>query len=133
MIKLAKTLEALPPKEWIVHGQTVKKISQNELVLVVITLTANRIHNHEKRPAGRTMREIATALQDISKAEMVTGAFEDESGEVILSKVKESLTRSRTEEDVCPANTPGLYSKDEKRGLLENKMDREMKVNILKK
>ena len=92
MIKLAKTLESLPSKEWDVQGKTVGKIFENKLVSVVITLTANYIHNHEKRPAGRTMREIATALQDFSKAEMVIGAFEDESGEKILAKMKESLT-----------------------------------------
>ena len=74
MIKLTKTLEALPPKDWDVHGKTVRKISEHELVSVVITLTANRIHNNEKRPAGRTMREIATALQDISKAEISCSA-----------------------------------------------------------
>ena len=133
MITLAKILEALAPKDWIVHGQTVKKISEHELVSVVITLTANHIHNHEKRPAWRTIREIATALQDISKAEMLIRAFEGKSGEVILSKVKESLTLSMAEDDMCPANTLVLYSKDEQSRILEKTMDQEMRVNVLKK
>ena len=64
---------------------------------------------------------------------MLIGAFEEESGEVILPKVKESLTRSRAEENMCPANTPGLYSKDEQSGIPEKKMDRDMMVNILDK
>ena len=100
------------------HGQIVKKISEHKLVSKVITLIANRIYNHEKRLAGTT-----TALQYIPKAEMLIGAFEEKNVEVILSKVRESLTRSRTEEDMCPANTLGLYSKDEQSGLLEEKMD----------
>ena len=62
MIKLAKTLEVLDLSKWIVHGKTVKKISEQELNLVVITLAANRIYNHKKRPTGTTNREIATVL-----------------------------------------------------------------------
>ena len=99
------------------HGQIVKKISEHKLVSKVITLIANRIYNHEKRLAGTT-----TALQYIPKAEMLIGAFEEKNVEVILSKVRESLTRSRTEEDMCPANTLGLYSKDEQSGILEKKI-----------
>ena len=68
MITFAKAMMAVPPKKWVVKGDKVKDIPEHELVSVVITLTANYLHNHEKRPAGRTIREIATALQYISKA-----------------------------------------------------------------
>ena len=114
------------------HGQTAKKISEHELALVVITLTANRIYSHKKRLAGTTNKEIATALKYTPRGEILIGAFEEKSGEVISSKVKESLTRSSAEEDMCPANTPGLYSKDEQSGMLEKKMDRDMMVNVVK-
>ena len=62
MSKLVKTLEVLDLSKWIVHGKMAKKIYEQELNLVVITLAANRIYNHKKRPTGTTNREIATVL-----------------------------------------------------------------------
>ena len=51
---------------------------------------------------------------------MLIGAFEEKSGELKLLMVKESLIRSLfVEEDMCPANTLGLYSADEKRNIGE--------------
>ena len=43
MIALAKKLEELDPSEWIIHGDAVKNISEQELNSVVITLVANHI------------------------------------------------------------------------------------------
>ena len=111
MIKLAKTLEVLEPSKLIVHGQTVKKISEHELVSVVITLTPHRIYNHEKRLARTPNGEVATALQHIPKAEMMIGVLEEKSEEVILLKVKEALTQSRAEEDMCPVKHAGTLLK----------------------
>ena len=113
MITLSKTLEVLDPSECIVHGKTVKQISEQELNLVVITLAANCISYHKKRPAGTISREIATSLQYIPKADMLIGGFDEKSREVLLLMVKGTLTQSLADDDICPALTLGLYSAEE--------------------
>ena len=110
MIALAKKLEGLDPSEWVIQWDADKNISEQELNSVVITLVANCIYNHEKRPRGTTIREIAHSLQYTPKAEMLIGAYDKNDGEALLLIVKDTLTQSMLDDDMCPALTLGLYT-----------------------
>ena len=59
----------------------------------MVTLAANRIYNHEKRPRGMTVREIAYSLQYIPKSEMLIGAWSKEDGETLISNGKRHLDK----------------------------------------
>ena len=99
----------------------------------MIKLAANQIYNHKKRLAGMTIREIAHSLQYIPKAEMLIGAWIKEDGETLLSILKDTLTWSMADNDICPALTLGLHTAKEQSGIVEDTIDHKMMMNILKK
>ena len=62
MIAIAKKWEGVDSDNWDLEEEDVKKLTEQELTSLVLTLSTNYIYNHAGRPALRTCREIAHSL-----------------------------------------------------------------------
>ena len=71
MVKLAKKMEAMDPRDWNVEGEEFDHTIKQETNSSVITLVANHLYKNDKRPKGMTIREIATSLQFLSKSQIM--------------------------------------------------------------
>ena len=62
MIAIAKKWEGVDARKWDQKEEDVKKLTEQGLTSLVLTLSTNHIYNHAGRPALRTCREIAHSL-----------------------------------------------------------------------
>ena len=92
MVAIVKKWEDVDPRKWDQEEEDVKKLTEQELTSLVLSLSANRIYNHEGRLASRTRREIGHSLQYYPRAEMIIGAWSGKDGELILTMVEDTLT-----------------------------------------
>ena len=74
MIAIAKKWEELDAGKWDQEEEDVKALTEQERTSLVLSLSANRIYNHEGRPVSRTRREIGHSLQYHLRAEIIIGA-----------------------------------------------------------
>ena len=133
MIAIAKNWEDMDAGTWSLEDEDVKDLTEQELTSLVLPLSTDRIYNHEGRSASRTLREIEHSLQYYPRAEMIIGAWSGKDAKVILKYVEETLTQSTVDEDMCPAETLGLYTADEQMGIVKEGMSHKMMLAILRK
>ena len=133
MVKLAKKMEAMDPRDWHVEGEEFDHTIKQETNSSVITLVANHLYKNDKRPKGMTVREIVTSLQYLSRSEMMIGKWSQDDGEKLLLMANDALIKSLDDDDMCPTLIPGLYLKVQQLSIEKDELDHRTMKNIVKK